>query len=214
VSGGERQQGALGQLGQKEQSAGTTLTTPFLRLSLVLLAAGQYWRRAAALPPRSVPNQPSSSPVEAAGLRRALKQQLTPSCCAQLLQRVVPWYWQASTRHALQSPYQELFNCDRDDMCSGQIVDSLMMVGRMFQTCASPVDAVGELRGYWSCQQVNCQRGALCCQTVVRWQVQGQGTARSPSWVHQGAGAKRSTVHRSQCPVCVIQHQGHVCSSA
>jgi hypothetical protein len=143
-SGLDRKEGPLQKLGQQEQSAGTTTTTPFLRLALVVLAAGQYWRRAAALPPGSVKNQPNCSRVEAATLRRAMKQQLTPSCCSQLLQRAVPWYWQASTRYALEKQYQELLACDNDDACSEQIVDSLLLIGRMCQTYAPPAEAVGE----------------------------------------------------------------------
>jgi hypothetical protein len=88
-------------------SDGTT-PSPFMRLMLLWMAIGHHWRRAAALPPGSVFLKVSGNPREVSALRAALRQQLTPSCCTQLVQRVAPAYWAVVTAEQVPKTFHEV----------------------------------------------------------------------------------------------------------
>jgi hypothetical protein len=114
----------------------------------VLLAIGQHFKRAAALPPSSVPNQFTGSPQAVRALRRELKQQLTPSCASQLLQRVAPSYWLVVTTTTLRPLQRALAIHDVDDMCRSAVADAMRAVGGLCQAYGEtpyPAYAVGEL---------------------------------------------------------------------
>jgi hypothetical protein len=78
-----------------------TTSSPFLRLSLVRLAIDISHKRSAALPPRTLPNQAGGTAQDITALRRALRNQMTPSCCTHLLKRLVPGFWAVVTTHTL-----------------------------------------------------------------------------------------------------------------
>jgi hypothetical protein len=125
------------------------MPAPFLRVMLVLLAIGQYFMRAATLPPRSVLNQPKGSPRDAKALRVALKQQLTPSCCAQLLQRVAPGLWAVMTTQALSPDNHTAIIQDEGDMCITGVTLTLGAIGGMCRGCTPSMEsfyALGELQ--------------------------------------------------------------------
>lgn len=95
-----------------------TAPETFLRLSLVLLAINQYHKRTAALPRRALLNQARASKEAVQELRHAIKQQLTPSCCTQLLQRLVPGLWAVVTTHALSPQGRVLVLHDQEPLCT------------------------------------------------------------------------------------------------
>jgi hypothetical protein len=101
-------------------SDGTT-PAPFLRLTLLLLAIGQHWRRSAALASGSSPLTPGGSPEAVAALRAALQQQLTPSCAAQLVQRVAPAYWFVVTGDKVVREHSAIATQSGEDLGKGNI---------------------------------------------------------------------------------------------
>jgi hypothetical protein len=129
---------------QQGTSTDGSAPSPFLRLGLLLLAVAQHWRRAADLPPDSVPNQPPASPQVAAALRAALKQQLTPTCCAQVLQRLAPSYWAVATRFPLRTDGRIMATEEMNDACYGTVARSLAVVGDMCCALTAPCAALGE----------------------------------------------------------------------
>lgn len=142
--------------------------SPLPRLNLLLLAIAQHWRRAAALPPDSVPNQPAAtSPQVAAALRTALKQQLTPSCCSQLVQRVAPDYWALTKRCPLPARGRLLATEDRGDMCHDGVVRTLQAVSDMCSALTQPCPALGES---WLSQHAALALG-VCSLAFWSWHV-------------------------------------------
>jgi len=141
-TGVDRDQRPLLLLGVQGCTDDHLVSTPFLRLSLVLLAIGQHWRRSAALPAHSVHNQPCGDPLARSALATAVQQQLTPSCCSQLLQRVVPTYWVAVKGKDVR--YKKLLTFDLGDMCAQQAEIGLELVAGVAEKCPPPVDALGE----------------------------------------------------------------------
>jgi hypothetical protein len=131
-----------------------TALTPFLRMNMVLLAMWQYIRRAAARAPSSVPNHFQGSRAAAKALRRALKQQLTPSCCSQVLQRLAPAV--VEVMPALQTVLAALM---RDELCSVSVSDTLRVLDFMCSASAfhaQPFQALGKLQGMQWVGQARC----------------------------------------------------------
>jgi len=120
---------------------------PFLRLALVLLALGQYSRRNAGLPPGSVPNQPQARPELVSLLRAALQQQLTPSICKQMLQRLAPTALMCLDAPGLSEDTRVLLMRDTGDLCMLPVGGGLWAVSVMCDTYdLQPAHALGELR--------------------------------------------------------------------
>jgi hypothetical protein len=114
-----------------------------------MLAIGQYFKRAATLPPGSVRNQPQGSPQAVQAVQRALQQQLTPSCCAQLLQRLAPSCWLVLTTQQLSPGDREIAiygSSDADNLCASKVAASMWAISDM-------------CRGYVGCQKSTCGLG-------------------------------------------------------
>jgi hypothetical protein len=154
---------------EAQRSAGPDGTTPppFLRVNLVLLAIGQYFKRAATQPPRCVRNQPQGSPQAVRAVQRALRQQLTPSCCAQLLQRLAPSCWLVLTTQQLSPEERMIAIYASDDLCASTVAVSMRAVAGMcrgYVPWQQPVYGLGE----WDLLQCfEPKRTLLCgCWTV------------------------------------------------
>jgi hypothetical protein len=169
----------LGQAARQGAGLYGTTPAPFLRANLVLLALGQYFMRVATLPPGTVLNQPKGSPQAVKALRAALRQQLTPSCCAQLLQRVAPGLWAVVTTEALPPDMHAAIIRDEGIMCTNNIALTLRAVGGMclgYDPDRPPFHALGELHHQqcvnWTppggCQCVNTYQPAVtsCLSTL------------------------------------------------
>jgi hypothetical protein len=115
-------------LAKQGRGSDGTAPAPYLRLTLILLAAAQYFRLAAALPAGSVPNQPKGSRAANAALRAAVQQQLTPSCASQLLQRLAPNLWEVVGRRKLSPGRRVLGAQDGGVVCTISIEAGLWSV--------------------------------------------------------------------------------------
>jgi hypothetical protein len=112
-----------------------------MRLALVLLAVAQHSRRVAASPTSPAP---SGSPEDVAALRAALQRQLTPSCCAQLLQRLAPVVWVVLSVHPTPAT---LLGLPEGDLCMAAVVEGMMALTPMccmFGPDEQPAHALGE----------------------------------------------------------------------
>jgi hypothetical protein len=123
-----------------QQGTGSDGTTPapVLRMSLLLLAMAQHWRRAAALPPGSVPNQPQGSPRDIAALQRAIQQQVTPSCCSQMVQQLAPSYWVVTQCEIPDQGLRRAIIGGGDDLCTRELDRALLAVRQMSYGPANP----------------------------------------------------------------------------
>jgi hypothetical protein len=157
-----------------------TNPAPFLRLSLLLLAMAQHWRRAAALPPGSVPNQPKGSSRDIAALKQAIQQQVTPSCCSQMLQQLAPSYWVTTECEIPPQQLRRVMTGDADDLVSGEVDRALMAVQHMCMVPASaarPAYAIGEcitpLYASYMLDWVCNEHLRLCQCLCMAWDVMG-----------------------------------------
>jgi hypothetical protein len=134
-------------LGQQGRGSDGTTPAPYLRLTLLQLATAQHFRRSAALPPGSVPNQPKGSRAAIAALRAAVQQQLTPSCASQLLQRLAPSFWEVVGRRPVSAGWRKRATQERKDLCAFTINEWLRFIEKMCREDKSNVNteyAVGE----------------------------------------------------------------------
>jgi hypothetical protein len=137
----------LGCVGQQGTGSDGTTPAPFLRLSLLLLAMAQHWRHAAALPPGSVRNSPIGSPRDIAALQRAVQQQVTPSCCSQMLVQHAPSYYVVVNADVLPGGLRMIMTGDMDDLCTVSLDQALIAVGSMcsvWTPAQRPCYAMGE----------------------------------------------------------------------
>jgi hypothetical protein len=133
-----------------------TAPAPFLRLMLLWLAISQHWKRASTLPPGSLPLQPrTSSQARRTALCAAVQQQLTPSCCFQLLKRLAPAYWAVVTAQQVPPPLQQLVTLSSKDDCGAHMGAWLQDVGAIaifYDAGGPPCGALGkEAHGCYSC---------------------------------------------------------------
>jgi hypothetical protein len=120
---------------------------PFITLLLLWLAIAQYWKRAATLPPGSMPLQPRSSSQAVAALRAALQQQLSPSCCFQILKRLAPAYWAMVNAGQVPPPHHQLATLSQKDECGahmGTWLGGVRDMASLYQPGGPPCWALGE----------------------------------------------------------------------
>jgi hypothetical protein len=129
--GDQRRRTPLLLVAQHSGNEGDTAHIPFLRLMLLWLAICQHWRRSAALTPGSMPNRPRATSEAVAALRAALQQQLTPSCAAQLVQRVAPAYWAVVTEQTVPKQYHSIITQMGEDLGLQSIFFRLYTLGAM-----------------------------------------------------------------------------------
>jgi hypothetical protein len=118
-------------------------------MCLVLLAVAQHFHRAAAEPPGTVPNQPLGSADEVAALHAALQQQLTPTCCSKLLQRLAPALLTCA-RRPLPQPRRQCVTLTRDDQCQEWInwlLQTITRLGLRSSHADTSTNTLGKLYG-------------------------------------------------------------------
>lgn len=142
---------------------------PFTRLMLLWMAIGHHWRCAAALPRGSVPLKVSTNPRELAQTKAALRQQLTPSCALQLVQRAAPAYWAIVTAEQVPKWLHELATLSGEGHCGENIaawIGCLGVMADLYRDGGPPCWALGE-------QLVERDKvlRAGCCGQLGGWEV-------------------------------------------
>jgi hypothetical protein len=129
---------------------------------LLWLAISQHWKRASTLPPSALPLQPQgATQAMLATLRVALQQQLTPSCCFQLLKELAPAYLAMVNAGQVPRCSHALATLSQKDDCGADMGPWLQGVGDMASQCqpgGPPCWALGEAH---SC--------CCCCGWGIRW---------------------------------------------
>jgi hypothetical protein len=199
---------------------------PFLRMCLILLAAGQLFRRSATLPPGSVYTQARGPRHQVAALRTALQQQLTPSCCAQLLQRLAPGFWVVATTTTLLPDARKVAGHDMDNLCIIATSEGMRAVGGLccvYDAFHTPAYGIGEYR---------LLNSDLLLSTVVHDQATQMDNAvlhmeqcfvlimstqpvhchwRRPAWRHALSMHSIPVAQLHQTPTCNVHHSSTLC---
>jgi hypothetical protein len=162
------------QVGLQGIGSDGTAPAPFLRLMLLYLAICQHWRQSVALPTGSVRNQPRDA-KQAAAVRAALQQLLTPSCCSEMVQRVAPAYWAVAITQKFPKDFLILTVPMREDLGAANISQWLRGVSAMAEMYqrGPPCWALGEgatATGAWESGMrspvLQCQGGYRCVPDV------------------------------------------------
>jgi hypothetical protein len=126
---------------------GTTVPSPLQRCTLLLLAVDQYNRHTAALLPNSAPNRHNCNRQAMSALRAAVQQQVTPSCCSQVLQRSAPAWWAARAANGLPRHIQSDTMDQIEIICNAGMstgLDSVEGMCGLYVPSQEPFHALGE----------------------------------------------------------------------